>query len=406
MDTPLPAMRGHYSIRNPAANASLRALDATLRLLVRARPVSGPVAAPRRILISNIAHLGDVIVATSVLPALHAAYPQAEFGFLVGSWSLPVLEGHPLVTRRHVFDHWMQSRALASRREKWRIHRRTRAQALREIRDVGYDVAVDLYWNVPNTLPFLWQARIPTRIGYGSAGFGPLATHCLTLSESRHHIMERHRALLGLLPVDSHCLSQMRPTLPPVSPETLAGVSARLREAGVNPDSYVVCHPGASAGFREWPEEKWRALALGLTGVGHDIVFTGHGSAEEAMIRRIIDGLPGCASLCGRVSWQGFVGVIQQAHLLACVDTVAGHVAGAVGTPSAVLTAGRYPYLWKPTGAPSRVLVHAVPCAPCHRNFGCVGMECLRSLDVEQALEACSQLMRPSCRMEMPIEQL
>jgi len=395
MDTPLPAMRGHYSIRNPAANASLRALDATLRLLVRARPVSGPVAAPRRILISNIAHLGDVIVATSVLPALHAAYPQAEFGFLIGSWSLPVLEGHPLVTRRHVFDHWMQSRASAPRREKWRVHRRTRAPALREIRAVGYDLAIDLYWNMPNTLPLLWQARIPVRVGYGSAGFGPLATHCLELSEARDHVLERHRVLLGLLLVDAHCLSLMRPTLPPASSQTLADVTARLREMGVNQENYVVFHPGASARFKEWPEQKWRALALGLTGAGCDIVFTGHGASEEAMIQRIIRGVPGCASLCGRISWQGVVGVIQQARLLACVDTVAGHIAGAVGTPSAVLTAGPSPYLWKPTGAPSRVLMAPVPCAPCHRNYGCTGMECLRDLDVEQALDACSRLIRP-----------
>ena len=395
MDTPLPAMRGHYSIRNPLANALLRVMDAALRLLVRRRTPETLPAAPR-ILISNIAHLGDVIVATSVLPALQAAFPQSEFGFLIGSWSLPVLKDHPMVTRCHVFDHWMQSRASSSRREKWRVHQQTRVQALREIKAAGYDLAIDLYWNLPNTLPLLWQARIPVRAGYGSAGFGPLATHCLTLSESRASISARHRALLALLPINSQCLSLMKPVLPPVSAETRASAAARLREAGVSGD-YVVFHPGASAEFREWPEEKWRALAQEMNAQGQAVIFTGYGVREQAMIERIMAGLsPRSISLCGRLSWQNFVSVIEQARLLVSVDTVAGHVAGAVGTPSAVLTAGRYPYLWKPIGAPSEVLMAPVPCAPCHRNFGCAGMECLRMLDVTQALNVGARLARPS----------
>ena len=135
-------MRGHYSIRNPVANRVLRILDAVLRLIYRHRVPPTIPADVRRILISNIAHLGDIIVATSVLPALQDRFPGVEFGFLVGSWCVPILEGHPLVARCHVLDHWMHTRAKVPFREKWRIYQRTRTKALREIKAVKYDQGI------------------------------------------------------------------------------------------------------------------------------------------------------------------------------------------------------------------------------------------------------------------------
>lgn len=393
MDTPLPAMRGHYSIRNPAANSLLRILDAGLRLLYRRQLLTAAPANVRRILISNIAHLGDIIVATSVLPALQDRFPGVEFGFLVGSWCVPILEGHPLVARCHVLDHWMHTRAKVPFREKWRIYRRTRTKALREIKAVKYDLAIDLYWNMPNTLPFLKQTGIPIRAGYGSAGFGPLATHCLELSESRNSVSERHEQLLSLLGVEPQSLARMKPSLAPVSPEARQDLAQHFKEAGIDLNNYLVFHPGAADTFREWPEDKWRALSVALTALGHHVIFTGYSKRESEMIARICSGLPGTLNLSGRLPWVSFVAVIAQARLTVCVDTVAGHIAGAVGTPSAVITAGRYPYLWKPIGAACDVLMAEVPCAPCHRNYGCEGMECMQDLEAERVHRTCLKLL-------------
>jgi len=67
---------------------------------MRPEPSTGGPAAsrtPRRILVANTAHLGDLVLATSVLPALKSAHPEAEIGFLCGGWNQPLAEGHPLV---------------------------------------------------------------------------------------------------------------------------------------------------------------------------------------------------------------------------------------------------------------------------------------------------------------------
>ena len=50
---------------------------------------------PRRILLLNGTHIGDIIISTSILPILRSAYTSAEIGFMVGSWSSMVLKNHP-----------------------------------------------------------------------------------------------------------------------------------------------------------------------------------------------------------------------------------------------------------------------------------------------------------------------
>lgn len=397
MDVPKPPVRGKYSIRNPMVNAAFSAMDVALSMAVPQK-TSVPQELPQRILLSNIAHLGDVIMATALLPALKSVYPQAQIGFLVGSWSQSLLQDHPLVDHLHFLDHWAHNRAGITKRRKMQQYLRTRRIALKQIRATGYDTAIDLYWNFPNTLPLLWQAKIPVRIGYESGGFGPLATQSLEFGDKRLHASQRYLDLLKALPLGnafSDAEHRLQPVLPPLDTADpgVAKFEAALQVAGLRKKEYVVFHTGAADSFRDWPALRWRDLASSLLAEGRTLVFTGTGAADEARVREITDGLTGCINLCSRLPWTGFVAAIAGAQMLVCVDTVAGHVASATDTPCAVLTAGRWPYLWRPLGPKTRVLMSPVPCAPCHRNHGCVKMDCLRDVSVNAVYEAVQALL-------------
>jgi len=368
-------------------NFAMRAMDAALSA---SRPLraGGAVEPPRRLLIANLAHLGDLVVATSILPVIKSAFPECRIGFLIGSWARPVLQDHPAVDDLHTLDHWSFNRAAGSRQDKVRHYLETRRQALREVKAAGYDVALDLCWNFPNTLPFLWQARIPTRIGYRSGAGGPLATHPIDFDERPLHAAERHLALVRTLPVRESDLAHAAPALAPVSAADRAALDRELRTAGLAGGDYVVFHVGAGGDLKVWPASKWRSLAERMSGEGRCLVFTGAGHRDGALIEEITAGLSGCVSLCDRLAWGGLVAAVARARLLVCVDTVAGHIAGAVGTPCAVLTTGQNPYLWHPLGPSHEVLTQPVPCAPCHRGLGCAGMECIRGVEVERAYRA------------------
>ena len=336
------------------------------------------------------------MVATAILPVLKSAFPDCKIGFLIGSWARPVLDDHPLVDHIHVLDHWAANRAAVPRRDKQKRYFQTRRRALREVRALAYDAAIDLCWNFPNTLPFLWQARIPVRIGYRSGGAGPLATHALDFDERELHVLERHLALVRRLPVREEDLAKAAPVLAPVSGADSVAWQGEMLANGLTRGGYAVLHVGAGGNLKAWPAAKWRLLAQKWLDVGTPLVFTGAGGKDAALIAEIMTGLNGGVNMCDRLSWGGLVAAITQAGMVVCVDTVAGHVAGAVGTPCAVITTGQSPYLWHPLGANHRVLTHSVPCAPCHRGLGCAGMECIRSLEVEQVYQAGCRLLAAS----------
>ncbi len=385
-----PPMRGRYFVRHKGFNRLFRMLDAVLGMFVYLRPLQESRPA-RRILIANGAHLGDVVLSTAVLPAIREAFPEARIGMLVGSWSRPVVRDHPMLDWVHTVDHWKISRARISLWEKMKVYWRTRRQALGEMREIGYDVAVDLYFYFPNAFLLLRQAGIPQRIGYTSGGFGPLLTRSLDLTLGTRSVVEYHCDLLRLIPGGERLnRAHARPVLPRVSFDV-----ARVVGAG----AYVVLHMGSGSPLKDWPLEKWRELALALVARGRRLVFTGSGERERLQIEALLAEVDGNVNLCDRLKWPEFVEVVGGASLLVGVDSVAGHVAAAVGTPVIVVGHGmNNPVLWRPLADRSIVLTHPMPCAPCYRKTGCATLDCIRGLAPELVMAEVDRLFAAPVR--------
>lgn len=322
-------LRGKYLVRQPLVNALLRCLDALLPPYRRKE-----IGAPRRILLSNLAHLGDVVIATSVLPALKKAYPEAEIGFLIGSWARPVLQEHPLVDYIHRVDHWKISRAPVPLWRKIVRYYRTSHTALREIKALRYDIAIDLYYYFPNSIPLLWQARIPVRIGYISGGFGRLLTHPLEWQNRKQPVAQYHFDLLSLLSIPRE-----NPALPALS-------------ALPSTSSCIVCCAGPPRSLKAWDPIKWQELIGRLVDEGHQIIFTGQGLEEREHADSLHPPHPNLRNLCDQLSWQEFVSLISGAQLLISIDSVAAHIASGFQIPSIVFFCGiSDPAHWCPPNA-------------------------------------------------------
>jgi ADP-heptose:LPS heptosyltransferase len=375
-------LRRRYLARNPILVWGLTAVDTLLS--VRGGGTRGAreeVGAPRRVLLSMGGHLGDVVIASSVLPLVRSVWPETEIGLLVGSWSRSVVERHPLVRWIHTVDHWKLNRSETGHAQKLRRFRSTRRRALHEIRAIGYDAAVDLYPLFPNTIPLLWRAGIPVRAGYESGGFGGLLTHPVPWADTERHMAEAHRELLSMLDSRFAPPGRLRYSLPGSGQ---AGVSSEL----VGGD-YLVLHTGAGLRLKEWPAERWRALVDRLTADGHTLVFTGRGEEQVGEVDRIIEGRAKCLNLCDRLGWDEFITTLAGARLVISVDSVAGHLAAAVNTPVVVLMSGMNRIgQWIPLGDSVTTVTHPVPCAPCHRSRGCAAMTCVREIRVEDVLRA------------------
>jgi ADP-heptose:LPS heptosyltransferase len=371
-----------YASRSKVKVAILRAIDRLMVHTVGAPSGTLDGLSPRRILVSNFAHIGDVVLATAVIAPLKQRFPEAKIGFLVGSWAAPVLSQHPDIDRIHVFDHWAFQRGSQSRLGRLRRALATLRQAKHEIQSLSYDLGIDLYWNFQNGIPFLRWLGIPVIAGYASGGLGPLATVAVTPDGGREHALDRHAKVLSAIGLPSRTLMNLSPSLPPVTVGGHKILADRLGERWQNTLPYVVVH--ASGSVNSWTRDGWADLIRTLVADGKRVVLTGLGAPEAARSRDLASLSPECVSVADILSWKEFVAVIASSDAVVAVDTAAAHVAGALGRPTVVIMPGIWSYLWKPAGSNVRCITAPVPCSPCHRNRGCDLMRCVLDVTPEQ----------------------
>ncbi len=328
-------IRHPYTAKNPLHWWSLRIADIVLSALMP-RANGGPVARPQRVLLASGGHLGDAVVLTASIRRVRELLPHAEIGLLIPSWSRVVVEDHPDIQSIHTVDHWRRNRARVNVVAKLRQFRNTQRRALREIRDVAYDVALDLYAYSPNMAIPLWRAGIPVRAGFVSGGCSPLYTHRFHWGRSGRHMVERHAEMIASVLGDLSHSTAMRYDLPAM-PHAAASAAALLTAAGVGDDRYTIVHMGSGRANPTWPMEKWRALVVALGESFGALLLTGRGDAERSAIRQVADGCDDSVDLCDGPDWETFVELIRTASCIVTVDTAAAHVAAAVGTPAVVV---------------------------------------------------------------------
>ncbi len=341
-------MKGPYLFQSAAARMAMTLLDGVLSSLRRSAQRHFACPPPQKLLLSQIAHLGDLILATSLLAPLKQALPHLKIGLLIGSWGREVVESHPLIDTLHIFDHWKLQRAPLSSLDKWRQHRTSFRTALKELRAESYDVAIEGRYYFPNAIPLLYRAQIPIRLGYTSGGFGPLLTHPVRWT-NRNISAAAYTAILAkvVTPLD---LTLFKPTLPARAPLLMP-----------LPKKFFVLHIGSGMPSKQWPIASWRRLTELLTHNG-PLLFTGRGSLEEAQIKEIIHALPNCLNLCNCLSWKETMSLIEHASLLISVDTSIGHAAAALQIPALHIYNGIHAIEeWRPLNPRAKILTRPTP---------------------------------------------
>jgi ADP-heptose:LPS heptosyltransferase len=378
------AILERYRARYRIQDAGFAIFDRLLRIMMRPRRPGKTAERPRRILLANAGHLGDVVISTGLFPVLKDAFPEATLGFLTGSYSRAAIEGHPLLEGTHFLDHWRASRSRSNVIVKALSYYLRAAPAIvRELREANYDVALDLHAWFPNFVPLLWAARIPIRIGFGRLGFGPLLTHIQTYAYDRRHEMEHQLDLLRLWGLPDKSLQLARPVLAPVPEEARRRVSALMGGR----TCYRVLHPASSTPTRDWTIEGWATLARNLLARGVTPVITGAGRRDAALAKVISQAAPGTLNAVDQLSWQELLALLAQAEIVYSVETSVGHAAAALGRPVIAVYGGMAdPAHWAPLG--SRVVSKPQPCSPCFKKQGCSHRSCLLQTTVQDIEDA------------------
>jgi heptosyltransferase III len=329
-----------------------------------------------RILVSRTDGIGDVAL-TLPLCGLLVERLDAEVVFLCRSYARGVVEASPHV---HEVVEWD---AVAEREPE-------RARAL--LAGVGADAIVHTFPR-PAIARAARAARIPRRIGTSHRWY-----HWLTCTDrvgfSRRR-SELHEAQLdvrlaepllgrGVPPLDA--IATLGRLVPRARPP------ADLLELLEPRRTTVVLHPKSHGSAREWPLDRWAALAASLDPARFRLFVTGSAAEGEALRSWLHALPPHVVDLTGRLTLAELIGFLARVDGIVAASTGPLHLAAQLGRRALGLfspTRPVHPGRWAPLGPHAEVLAPAASCDACTR--GKQPCTCLLAIgidDVRRRIEA------------------
>jgi heptosyltransferase-2 len=131
----------------------------------------------------------------------------------------------------------------------------------------------------------------------------------------------------------------------------------RAAAAALLPEAHplVAIHPGSGSRTKNWPVDRWIALAGQLTRDAHLVVVGGE--ADEAPLAALRGAFAGQAvSYIASQPLTTVAAVLARCSSFVGHDSGISHIAGAVGTPSVLLFGPTDPNVWAPQNPNVRVV--------------------------------------------------
>ena len=344
------------------------------------RPRSAPTRlpplspTPARILIKEVNWLGDLVMTVPTLRALRRAFPHASLAVLVKQELASFFDGTRWIDE--VISYRVR-RSLAGIADRRRV--------VADIRRNRFDLAI-LF---PRSFEAALWARlggVPRRVGYVADRRGPLLTHkawrdaALLQQHQVQDYLQLVRATLGIVGDPAECGID-------VEPRHRASMDAWLAAHRRRRGPLVALAPAAAYGpAKEWPAERWTALADRLAERhGAECVLVG-APAERARCEQIAGATrQGALVAAGETNVGQMIALLARCQGFAGNDSGAAHVAGALGIPTVALFGSTNPQRTAPLGPHTRVLYHRLDCSPCMARTCRFGhYDCLKRIDVEE----------------------
>ena len=346
------------------------------------------------ILIVRLGALGDVVHAIPAAAALRAALPDARIDWLVEARHREIVDlvvglDGVIAVRQSSIGGWID--------------------AVRELRRVRYDVALDLQGLMKSAvfarasgagrvIGFsIWHLREKTaRPFYSETGDGPPegGPHMpdpsgirdpsgARLQADHEHVIHKNLRLLRTLGVHDD-----RIVFPLMHVESPA-VAAVRETIGDRP--FALINPGAAWPNKRWPPERFGEVAVFLRDVRglESIVLWGPG--EGALARAVVQASAGAAHVAPATTISDLLALSRQAALMVSGDTGPTHIAAAAGTPVVALFGPTDPARNGPWSAGDEVISRYDACG-CHYDRRChQAAWCLADVTVAEVTAAIQQ---------------
>lgn len=358
-------------------------MDLAGKLLFRAAAKSMPKDI-RSILVARIDHLGDVFLASSILPHLKKHYPDAKIDFMAGQWAKDFLGTNAYIDKVLVYNSSKHNRA------KGVFKKLTDSitgffKNVRQMRSTRYDLAIDLRAYPFNSIPLIFLGGARYKAGFSTGGFGFLFDKLVPYRTGVHEI-DHIRDVLGAIgiDVDKHGLK------PQYCPSRYAEKDCvRLLEGlGVaGREKFVLVHTGSGTPHKLWKKEAWQKTV--------NMITDRYGTRVVMYDPVYEDSITGCVKLPSSISFDTFAEVVKNAALFIGLDSLPAHLAASFGVPTVVVWCGINDHRqWQPLGDNVALVRKALDCAPCFRKNGCQSMHCM-DISAQDCLNEITRFLAP-----------
>lgn len=291
---------------------------------------AAPPVSPEKICVICQSAIGDLLLLSSLIKALHNKFPQARIDLIVSEANAQAAELLPFINSIHVFP--------IRRPEKAIIH----------LRREKYPLLIDsTQWARLGAIISNCSGSAYT-IGFVSKGQHRHMGYdkCVPHSSSMHEV-DNFLALGKSLWPDMHggCILNMNKLVEDRHP---------LHSGGGRP--WICLHmwpSGTRKHLKEWPSQYWVELAEKILAAGYEVFLTGSEAdrkkTKEFLIRnfkkesRIF-------SIAGKYNLVETARIIQKASALVSVNTGIMHLGALLGTATIGLHGPTNPLRWGPVG--------------------------------------------------------
>lgn len=228
-------------------------------------------AGPESLLVVRLGAMGDIVHTLPAVAALRAAFPETRIGWIVEErWSeLLCARGapksgarnalRPLADVVHTVDTKAWRKSLLSRETQRQI-----SAALGEVRNLKYEVAIDFQGALKSAV-IARCSKAGAIVGFDSPRESPARLlYRRRVTTTKTHVVEQYQAL-------AEAVAERTLTIPsiefPHDAEAEESIAKKLSVLGVGKE-FAILTPGAGWGAKQWPPDRYGAVAAALAGDG------------------------------------------------------------------------------------------------------------------------------------------
>lgn len=339
----------------------------------------------RRILVMKYFGIGSILLASPMLRAIKARYPDVSIGFLTFA------SNHEMVQRLGLVDV-----IYTLRTDSFTHFAKDLFIILRRIRGENYDATIDMEFFAKFSTIVTFLAKSPVRIGYYLRQMwrGNLLTEEIYYNHYKH-ISEVFAALATPLGVTTTDYNLQQPFL---SNDEKNAANDMLARQGIEHDELLIgfnINASDLSYERRWSQEKFLTLAQSLLKeLNLRLVFIGSAN-DAAYVADTIARLPNdgrVINLAGKTNLAELLVTLKHCRLFITNDSGPLHLATALGVPIISFFGPETPILYGPKVVDGMVFYEGLYCSPCLNVFNvktapCKGQNlCMQKIQADRVL--------------------